>query len=192
YTAPAFTDLDGDGDLDLLAGHDAGKIIYFEDTTSCAPPNVATTIAGVTITAAFAGADSYQWVVCPGMAVAAGVSTNQSYTATTNGDYAVIITEMGCSDTSACVTINSVGISEWTDENEISVFPNPNNGSFTISGVTDANLLFLLQNETGQVVQRIRLNPNNNYHFTVENLANGVYFIRQEGSGLNKRIVVIK
>jgi hypothetical protein len=187
YASPAFSDLDGDGDIDLLSGNQPGDMIYFEDTTHCIAPGVGTTLAGVTITATTTGAGiTYQWLVCPGMAIAPGASTNQTYTATANGNYAVVVSNPGCSDTSACVTVNSVGIAEWMDEHEISVYPNPNNGSFTIKGSKESNLI--LQNEVGQIVQHFALNASNNYRFSMDNLSNGIYFI---ATGNNKVLKVV-
>ncbi|MBI1837338.1 MAG: T9SS type A sorting domain-containing protein [Flavobacteriia bacterium] len=58
---------------------------------------------------------------------------NQNYTATQNGNYAVIVTQNNCpSDTSIAITYNSVGLSELSD-NSFQLFPNPTKGNFTIS-----------------------------------------------------------
>ena len=38
------------------------------------------------------------------------VETSQEFTPTTNGEYAVIVTNNGCSDTSNCLTLTTVGI----------------------------------------------------------------------------------
>ncbi|HHZ65695.1 MAG TPA: hypothetical protein EYN51_09415, partial [Flavobacteriales bacterium] len=72
--------------------------------------NSSVTQTGVLLTADEAGAN-YQWLNCPGMTAITG-ATNQEYTATANGNYAVIVTNNGCSDTSACYTVSAVGIIE--------------------------------------------------------------------------------
>ncbi|MCD6065351.1 MAG: repeat-containing protein [Bacteroidetes bacterium] len=75
---------------------------------------------------------SYQWIDCAGN-LPISSETNQSFTATVNGTYAVIITEGLCSDTSACVTINSVGISSaTTTQSLVRIYPNPSAGLFII------------------------------------------------------------
>src|SRR5690606_18828652 len=46
-------------------------------------------------------ADTYQWFDCASGTAITG-ATNQTYFATTPGNYGVILTKNGCSDTSAC------------------------------------------------------------------------------------------
>jgi hypothetical protein len=53
---------------------------------------------------------SYQWIYCDSVEIEG--ATFQSFTPTENGNYAVVITQDGCVDTSGCYLINSVGISE--------------------------------------------------------------------------------
>jgi len=73
----------------------------------------------------------YQWVYCPSMLAISG-ATNQSYTPTVNADYAVVVIENGCSATSNCYTVNSIGLDEATQNIDVTLFPNPSTGDVTI------------------------------------------------------------
>src|SRR5690606_1186053 len=60
-------------------------------------------------------------------------ATSQTYTATANGNYAVVVTDNGCSsDTSAVVNITNTGIKGDLAGMNVSVYPNPNNGQFSV------------------------------------------------------------
>ena len=94
--------------------------------------DITTTVNGATITSNNTGATTYQWLDCDsGMSIIQGETAN-SYTATVNGNYAVQLTENGCVDTSACVTIVLSGITNHSFKERILVAPNPTNGTFTI------------------------------------------------------------
>ena len=88
------------------------------------------TPSGLLLTANQSGA-SYQWLDCPAMTPISG-AVGQSYTATANGDYAVIINHNGCTDTSECYTVSSVGIVENDFETDVLIYPNPTDGNFSI------------------------------------------------------------
>jgi alpha-tubulin suppressor-like RCC1 family protein len=94
--------------------------------------DVTTTVFGDSaITANNSNATSYQWFNCITSTIIDG-ETGQSFTATEDGTYAVIITENGCSDTSDCVIISHIGIAE-AGNIEMVLYPNPtSNGVFTI------------------------------------------------------------
>jgi len=93
--------------------------------------DISTTQNGLTISAVNSNA-TYQWIDCSNNMPIAG-ETNQDFTATANGDYAVILTENGCSDTSACVLIDNVGINSL-DIETLALYPNPTiDGTFTIN-----------------------------------------------------------
>lgn len=89
------------------------------------------TQSGITLTATISGA-TYQWINCTSNATISG-QTNQSFTAAENGNYAVIITQNGCSDTSACFDISTVGIEDDGSLSSIVLYPNPSNGHFQFS-----------------------------------------------------------
>ncbi len=75
---------------------------------------------------------SYQWLNCTNNFSIISGETNQSYTTTTHGNYAVEITQNGCVDTSACYAITSVGIIDNSFGNQLLIYPNPTDGNFWI------------------------------------------------------------
>ncbi len=75
--------------------------------------DASTTQAGATITASNTSLGvSYQWLDCEDNFASLIGETNQSYTATTTGSYAVEVTLNGCLDTSACVVVDLSSIDE--------------------------------------------------------------------------------
>jgi hypothetical protein len=59
-------------------------------------------------------------------------ATNQSFTAITNGNYAVQITQGTCTGISECTTISNVSLLEENIK-EVMIFPNPSSDIITIS-----------------------------------------------------------
>jgi len=99
--------------------------------------NITASIANdLTITSDQTG-DSYLWIDCSnGNQIISG-ETSQLFTASENGDYAVIVTSGNCSDTSNCVTINTIGMDEINNQDYLVVYPNPSNdGIFFVNSQT--------------------------------------------------------
>jgi PKD repeat protein len=117
----------------------------------------------------------YQWLLCPSLTLIPG-ATSVEYTPPINGEYAVIVTlANGCSDTSECITINTLDIEEMSELTTL--FPNPGNGTFTIKTVqsevaeisifdvagrnheieTNGDIFTLLTNERGLFFLRVIL-----------------------------------
>lgn len=70
------------------------------------------------------------------------------------------------------------------------IYPNPNNGSFTISS-TGAGAYYII-NTLGQPIQLFQLNSSNNYSAVINNLAAGVYFIGGEhGTVITKQKIIV-
>ena len=97
--------------------------------------NNSTTLDALTITANAVGA-TYQWLDCKNFSEISG-ETSQSFTATSNGDYAVVVTENGCTDTSECVSIDMVSLKEDLNHNELIIYPNPTNDILNITGLAE-------------------------------------------------------
>ena len=66
----------------------------------------------------------YQWVNCNQNYIEIIGATNPTYSAIANGSYAVVVEQNGCSDTSACFEVTTVGI-EKTGNSFFQIFPNP-------------------------------------------------------------------
>lgn len=149
------------------------------------------TVNNETITADEAGA-TYQWVDCDNAYAPISGETNQTFTATANGNYAVIVSANGCSsDTSVCTLILTVGV-KTVSQNLFNVYPNPNNGAFTIS--TNVAGVYNIVNELGQVVESLKLSNSNIYNVNL-NVANGVYYVVGYNSNndlVKQKIVVLK
>jgi uncharacterized protein (DUF2141 family) len=117
-----------------------------------------TSITNLTITTNATGV-TYQWIDCNNGNTAIAGETNQSFTATANGNYAVIVTQNGCSDTSACVAINNVGITENNFGEDLLIYPNPTNGELTIDlGANYHDVNLIVRNTLGQVIFRKSFN----------------------------------
>ncbi len=130
---------------------------------------------------------TYQWIDCNNGNAPISGATSQSFTATANGSYAVILTENGCSDTSACASVTSVGLEEL-GHYEISVSPNPSNGHFTLDlGELTADVVEIY-NLQGQVVSSIKNVQQHNYDL---NVAPGVYILRIQSAGAQGEIKLI-
>ncbi len=136
------------------------------------------TLNGATLTANLALA-TYQWIDCDaGNSPIAG-ATGQSYTATANGSYAVVITAGGCTDTSDCFTINNIGIQDYQAFEDLQVYPNPANELVNINfGKTYEQVILNLFSLKGQLIKQYELKNINTSGLWVGDLPAGMYLLR--------------
>ena len=87
-------------------------------------PVTTVNLSGQTLTATQAGA-VYQWLDCNSGFSSISGATQQNFTPTSNGNYAVLVNLNGCSDTSVCTPVIITKMeADFTRENFI-VYPNP-------------------------------------------------------------------
>jgi len=138
--------------------------------------NTAVSLSGITITSAASNA-TYQWINCTSNLPVAG-ATSASLTPSANGSYAVIVTQNGCSDTSACTAITTLGLDQLTVNDLLVVYPNPSKGIFVLydqqaalSGqpVTVSNLL-------GEMVYSTRITDSKT-NIDLSSAKDGIYFV---------------
>lgn len=114
--------------------------------------NTSVSVSGIMLTSG-ASTGSYQWVDCNNNYSIISGETNQSFTATTNGNYAVIVTGNGCTDTSSCYAITSVGLQEAQQLNNVLLFPNPIKNSVSIDLFKKYNnTKVTITSVTGQII----------------------------------------
>ena len=135
----------------------------------------------------------YQWVDCSNNFSPIPGATNQSYTATANGSYAVIITANGCTDTSACHNVTTVGINDYSASNWIT-FPNPTVNVFNI--VTNEiinNSEIIITDISGKQISRMTKDIKYHCAVDVSALPGGSYIItlKSEKKSKNWRLIKI-
>ena len=113
--------------------------------------DVSVTVNESVITANISGA-TYQWVDCDNAYAHIMGETSQSFTALSNGNYAVEVTKSSCLDTSLCIPITVIDIKSLQAE-DISIYPNPvsNKLFIEIKGNKDLSSFEIL-NTVGQIV----------------------------------------
>lgn len=138
--------------------------------------NVNVTQSGLTLTSG-ANSVSYQWLDCNNSFAPIAGETNQSFTATANGSYAVQITDNLCVDTSACFVINDVGMIE-NDWQDLRVYPNPTTGTVHIDlGENTEAIRLQLMDSKGQLVREYAYQQIVEIDFEI-GLEAGAYWIR--------------
>lgn len=120
--------------------------------TANLPPAATTTLSGAGITATESGA-TYQWIDCGNGNAIIPNAIQQTYAPTRNGSYAVIVVKNGCRNTSACQNVTSVGLQAWeAPATSLLIAPNPNQGSFRITGLMGTSAEVSIYNAMGQLL----------------------------------------
>jgi hypothetical protein len=161
-------------------------------TENCVTPSNLIAITMDNSASAVATGVTYQWINCAGNVPIAG-ETNQTFIATVNGSYAVIVSDGACSDTSECFTPDFSGIST-INAVEFSILPNPSNGIVTIEfPTTISNAMITITALNGQVIE-IFTTSSASTSRDLSFLNDGMYLITvaTEIGNTTKRIVVKK
>lgn len=116
-------------------------------------PDITVQLWGSTLTSAASNA-TWQWLDCDNALAPIVGATQSDFTPEVNGNYAVEVTQNGCSDMSPCYAVNNVGISQRKFAERLSLYPNPTSGPLTITlPQGQENLLLRLTDVSGKVVR---------------------------------------
>ncbi|WMI70221.1 LamG-like jellyroll fold domain-containing protein [Mangrovimonas sp. YM274] len=146
---------------------------------------------GATLTAAQTGA-TYQWVDCDNANTAIAGATEQVYTPEVSGSFAVEVTVDGCTVTSECVEVASLGVEDTLFASNLKLYPNPTSGNVnvTLNGVyqtVDAQLVSI----TGKVVATYQFSNTNEFSLDLNKFNSGLYFLNLKADQLDAATVKV-
>jgi hypothetical protein len=123
---------------------------------------------------------TYQWIDCDNnnSEILGETSNIFDYTSFVSGNFAVVISENGCVDTSACMNVALFGISETKASNDIIVYPNPTSGNFTVElNQFDGSATIEIVDVQGRIVMT-KFATLNKIEFTTDTFLSGLYIVR--------------
>lgn len=146
-------------------------------------PNTLVTQTNDTLTANLSNA-AYQWIDCFNNSAIAN-ATNQIFAPSINGNYAVVVSQNGCADTSNCFNVFVTGIESYIKPltNDFDIYPNPASGILIIHCKTcyeqpsTIRILDVLGNEVYNSARDISTTMNNLLNIDIKNLSSGIYFV---------------
>lgn len=136
-----------------------------------------------TVTLNASGAQTYTWM--PGNLVGA----TQTNTPNSTTIYTVTGTDASLCSNTQTIQVNvdpCTGVKEYRNES-VEVYPNPNNGSFTINGSKMGH--YFIINSIGQIVSEFFIDEQKQ-NINISNLPSGIYQIK--GNDISKKIIVLK
>jgi hypothetical protein len=132
---------------------------------------------------------TYQWIDCATNSPIQG-ATSQTFTATENGSYAVIVTNSsGCSDTSNCVAVQTIGTNELS-KFDINVNPNPSTGVFNIDFVSPMETRLTVLDASGRIIYTMDMS--NDTVLDLTSVVTGIYYLQLNSNEFKKVIRVVK
>ena len=144
-------------------------------------------VTGDTLTADSSGR-GYQWLVCPALTAASGLSGGQTYIAPANGQYALLITDGACTDTSVCVQVGPTGLNTLAGGvNGMVLYPNPANNYLHIELPGGDNTAIAVYDVLGAIRYPARAIAG--APLDISNLPAGTYFL-QAGEQMARFIVI--
>ncbi len=134
---------------------------------------------------AIASDATYQWFNCQTLELIENAN-EKVFIAKENGDYAVIITQNFCADTSSCFNISNVGVMNLY-RHQVSIYPNP--GSEQLHIESTGNFEYRIFNSVGSIV--LKGVGFGSEKIDLANIANGYYSIEVIGANYNESRSII-
>lgn len=156
--------------------------IQYQDTSVYqAGASAFATLSGVT----------YQWINCDNETIIPG-ATSQQFIPVQNGNYAVILSNRSCLDTSECVAITSVGFGQNDFGADLSIYPNPTSGKVNVISSENIQQLDIeIFNLMGKRLLSKTIIHNNSASIDIPG-PQGMYIIRLQNRGKKAVYKIVK
>jgi hypothetical protein len=178
YIAPSGAVYDSSGSYIDVIPNAAGCDSSITINLTIVHVDTAVSQSGITLTANASNA-TYQWVDCNNNYAPISGATSQAFTPSANGNYAVIIDQNSCIDTSMCYAVTGVGIQENTKKAEFLLVPNPTDGQLTIVMAEKSNdVAISLFSIAGQELQVIRTQGSKLIRLDLSTYPKGIYLLQ--------------
>jgi len=184
---PSSTSFTSVGMFDIAQGSN----VYTDFVYITCTADASATQTGSTITANNTAAASYQWVDCNTGFFPISGETSQSFTATSSGDYAVIVSDNSCSDTSACFNVDLTGI-DALNYDFLNIYPNPVRNIMTIElGYSIPNGSIRITDMAGKLIDEITLKNDLKLHYNFT-APNGIYLVELHSNEMHSVHRIVK
>ncbi len=121
---------------------------------------------------------NYQWVDCDNNFASVAGATGQSFNSIVSGNYAVVVSGAGCSDTSICsIVLVTTSILENDFGSALQLYPNPTDGNVTIDlGVNETDIEVILRDLSGREIAVKHYSEVDSFEMEIVGAA-GIYFV---------------
>lgn len=150
--------------------------------------DVSVSVSGMTLSAnnTIQGT-TYQWIDCDANNIAIPGAINPFFTATTSGNYAVVITQGNCTATSACTAVSDASLLE-NQVTEVQLYPNPSLDEISIASSFILPVNYQLFDGNGRVVLYGEINKSLE-SISIKNLNAGLYFLHIDQVAVPIRLI---
>jgi len=119
----------------------------------------------------------FRWISCATGNPIPG-ATEATFSAD-SGSYALVITQNGCTDTSACFTLkNRIGIPEYSTGITANVYPNPSNGTYHLQIQESTQMEVQVINLSGQKILSAKSAKTSEMELDISEAPTGVYLLK--------------
>ncbi len=140
------------------------------------------------------GAANYQWVSSTSNVVLVGSTVNTNINTLGATVFTVTGTDVkGCqSYTTTNITVNAcTGLNELSKNSEISIYPNPNTGIFTVAFVSAGQHQVNVVDVTGRLINSTST-ESQKAEINISNMAAGVYYVKVSSGDVNSTYKIVK
>lgn len=187
-------------DGNIYSSNDTTTVYYLTDNQGCdSVVQLHLTMNSIDTTLLFVGYTleanendgTYQWLNCDDGYNTISGEINQNFTPLQNGSYAVEITKGMCVDTTNCVAVHPISITENNETINVVISPNPTNGKVFVSNRKLEDVQVNIYNALGQVEFRKELKALSQLELILPE-SKGLYFIDIIGGKEHKTYKLIK